>query len=234
MSQQCPRVHELAPWDTGIAGFEPGDRLPSERDLCTRFGVSRATMRRAIGSLVTDGLVVRRAGLGNFVAQAAIGEVTGRLMSFTELAASRSLVPSSIVLCADVRAATLDEADEFGIAPSADLFILKRVRRLDGIAVSIDSSRVPLVACPSPSSVDFASASLYEVLDEAGAGPARADYTLQAVVADEADATLLDTEVGHPLLVATTASYTETGTLVELGEMRYRGDCYRFDASLTR
>lgn len=48
--------------------LSPGDQLPSEPALATEFGVSRATVRAAIGSLVRRGLIVQRRGVGNFVA----------------------------------------------------------------------------------------------------------------------------------------------------------------------
>lgn len=48
-----------------------GDRLPSEAALCERFGASRITVAKAIGSLQREGLVRRRAGSGTFVQQPA-------------------------------------------------------------------------------------------------------------------------------------------------------------------
>src|SRR5439155_4288661 len=49
--------------------FAVGDRLPSERQLATRFGVSRPTIRVALGQLESRGLVVTRSGSGTFVAE---------------------------------------------------------------------------------------------------------------------------------------------------------------------
>ena len=65
-------------------------------------------------------------------------------------------------------------------------------------------------------------------------GPVRADYSVRALPATEVEAELLDVHGGEPLLLATTKSYDDGGRVVELGEMLYRGDRYRFRATLTR
>jgi len=49
-------------------GLQPGERLPSETDLAGRFGISRATLREALRLLEDEGIVVRRHGVGTFVA----------------------------------------------------------------------------------------------------------------------------------------------------------------------
>ncbi|MDP6692601.1 MAG: FadR/GntR family transcriptional regulator [Alphaproteobacteria bacterium] len=48
--------------------LKPGDRLPSERDLCKRFGVGRTSVREALKPLITMGLLEGRVGSGTFVA----------------------------------------------------------------------------------------------------------------------------------------------------------------------
>lgn len=48
--------------------WRPGDRAPSENELCMLFGVSRMTARRALDQLALDGLIVRRQGAGSFIA----------------------------------------------------------------------------------------------------------------------------------------------------------------------
>src|SRR5262249_34833525 len=62
-----------------------GDRRPSEGELPGRLGVSRATVRRALGELATDGLVTASASRGSFVASGPLVEPPNALLSFTEL-----------------------------------------------------------------------------------------------------------------------------------------------------
>lgn len=228
------RVYRTFTDEIASGALPPGARLPSERELCERLSVSRATLRRALADLAAAGLVEAFPQRGTYVTAAPLGEEPNALMSFTELGAGRGLHASAHVLESAVRASDLDEAEAFGLAPGADVFVLERLRLLDGIPVSIDRSRVPLALAPTLPATDFRTASLYTTLAAAGAAPARADYSVQARAADPRQARLLDVDPGTPLLLATTASRDATGRLLELGEMAYRGDRYRFRATLTR
>src|SRR5215204_1049460 len=110
------RVYRQIAREIESGALQPGDRLPSERWLCDELGVSRATVRRAIEELTADGLVEGR-GRGSFVTGDALAEPAGTLMSLSELGRSRGLQASARVLAAEVRAAPIDEAELFAIAP---------------------------------------------------------------------------------------------------------------------
>ena len=211
----------------------PGDRLPSERSLCEQLGVSRATVRRAVEELISDGLVETR-GRGSFVRGDAVVEPPNTLMGLSEVARARGLDPSSKVLRAEVRPATIDEADAFSIAPGADLLELERVRMLDGLPISLDRNRVPVRLLPDLGDVDFTTASLYESLDAAGHAPARADYELEARAAAPHAAELLALAPDAPVRFATPVAIGEDGRVVDLGRTVYRADRYRFQATLMR
>jgi DNA-binding GntR family transcriptional regulator len=217
--------------ESGI--LQPGDRLPSERSLCEQLGVSRATVRRAVEELTADGLVEAR-GRGSFVRDNAVMEPPNTLMGLNEVARSRGLDPTSLVLRAEVRAATIDEADAFAIAPGADLFELERLRMLDGLPISVDINRVPLRILPGAPDIDWTTASLYDALETAGHPPARADYELEARPAGARQAELLGLAPDTPVLSATTVAIGDDGRVVDLGRTVYRADRYRFQATLMR
>ncbi|HLL63172.1 MAG TPA: GntR family transcriptional regulator [Propionibacteriaceae bacterium] len=211
-----------------------GEALPPERELAGQLGVSRTTLRRALADLAAAGLVERHQGRGTFAAGDRLSEEANALTSLTELGASRGLVASARVL--ELRVTEADDADSerFGIAPGAPVVLLHRLRRLDGLPVSLDRTRVPREALPDLGTLDFRRDSLYAALDQAGRGPVRADYTVEAVPADPAQARLLEVAPGTPLLQASTVSRDAAGRVVEAGETLYRGDRYRFRAQLVR
>lgn len=213
---------------------QAGERLPPERTMADRFGVGRGTVRRALSALAAEGLIESHVGRGTFVATGHLREPPNVLMSFTELGRTHGLTPSARVLEQLVREATIDESEDFGVAPGAPIFKLDRLRFLDGNPIAVDSIRVPLSLAPGLTGVDFTTGSLYEALAADGCGPVRADYAVEAVTATEPVASLLDAPPGAALLIARTRGYDEDGRLVEVGHTSYRGDRYRFEATLRR
>jgi DNA-binding GntR family transcriptional regulator len=214
--------------------LKPGDRVPTERSLCERFSVSRATVRRAFRRLAEEGVVTATVGRGSFVVGAPLAEPPNVLMSFTELAAARGLTAAAEVARQQLRPATAEEASVFGIDVTGLIFELERVRILDNDRVAVDRTRIPLAIAPSLTEQDFTDASIYDTLEAAGAAPVRGDVVVSSVAADEHRAVALGIAVGAPLLVCTTMSYDEGGRLVEICEIAYRADRYQFRAALTR
>ena len=228
------KVHRAIADEIARGTYRHGDRLPTERALCERFSVSRVTLRRALRSLVEDGVLNPSQGRGWFVAPGPLSEPPNALLSFSKMAAALGLVPSARLLRAAVRAATIDEAEALLVAPGADLFVIERVRLLDGVPIALDESRVPLAYGPSLRQADWTTDSLYETLERCGTTPVWAEFAVAAAKATVRCSRLLDIEVGEPVLVALQTTYDANDRPIELGRMHYRGDRYRFRATLVR
>jgi DNA-binding GntR family transcriptional regulator len=225
-----------------VADLEPGTRLPSEAEQRARFDVSRVTLRQALSHVQAQGLLESRPGQGWFrVDESAprdeddgspVFEPPGKIMSFSDMARSRGLVPDSIVLERAVHPATFSESEAFAIAPGADVLLLRRLRRLDGMSVAVDTSLVPLSILPTALTIDFSAVSLHDCFRAAGHAPAIADTEVEAIVAGEAQARLLDVPEGFPLLNVQQAFYDSRNRAIERAVITYRGDRYRFRARL--
>ncbi len=223
----------LAEIDSGV--LKPGMRLPPERELCAQLNISRVTLRKALGKLVDDGVLSASHGRGWYVAQAPVNkEWPNSLESFSETATRMGLVPSSTVLRAETKPASLDEAEELSIAPGTPLFHLERIRRLNEVPIALDVTRLPLGIAPGVTKVDFAVDSLYQQLAAAGVEPLRADATIEAKGADAFLASQLDIDLGAPVLVMRQLVANTLGRPIFVSTITYAGDRYRLRTYFAR
>jgi GntR family transcriptional regulator len=215
--------------------FPPGSRLPGERDLAASVGVSRSTLRQALGRLADEGQLDRSKSRGWFVPRQVVGEPPSTLQSFSEMARARGLVPQSKILAQRERPATFDEARQLRIAPAARVLELRRLRSMDSVPVCVDVSVIVLAHVPGLAVMDMTDRSLYETVEElAQVRIARSSYTVRADASDAETAAMLGIEAGAPVLVGEEVTYTAEGLPILAGTMSYRADAYRFEADLYR
>ena len=228
-------AYEQLTRDLTVGRYAPGSRLPGERDLAAQLGVSRATLRLALGRLESEGTLQRSAQRGWFVPTQVLGEPPSTLQSFTEMARARGLRPTARVMRQEVRPAGMDEAAKLRIAPAAPVIEIDRLRGMDGTPVCFDVVVLPEIRARELATADLTDASLYDELRRrCGIEVHRSAYTLVAESADAELARLLGIAAGAPVLVGDEVAYTADGTPVLIGHNKYRGDAYRFEADLFR
>ena len=205
-----------------VAGdLAEGEAIPSERALSERFGVSRMTVRQAIESLVTDGVLQRERGRGTFVAPQRM-DFEMRLTTFGEEMRRRGMVPSTVVLTAQTISAPPDVAAALELEPGGKVHYLYRVRSADGSPMSIEQVWVPASLVPDL----FAAGppeSVYEALREHGLAPEWGEDTLAAGEATDVEASLLGLGAARAVLRSQRRTYSERGASM------YSHACYRAD-----
>lgn len=200
------------------------------------MGVSRLTVRRALEQLLEEGLVERApaGSRGWFVATGPVSEPPNELVSLSAIAEARGLEATARVLRADVRGATVDEAERLGVAPGAPIFDLERVRMLDAIVVAVERTRLPHARMPWISDVDFSRASLHATLEHHGLVPTTGNFLVEVLDADERLADLLDVPPGKGLLLSQGETFDQAGRPLELIWTAYRADRYRIRTTVGR
>ncbi|MEQ3554796.1 GntR family transcriptional regulator [Pseudonocardia nematodicida] len=218
--------------ETIARDFAPGDPFPSERQLCLDHGVSRVTVRAAVGELERDGLLTRVRGKGTYVA-ARTARSRLHLASFHDDMRRLGLTPSTVVLEVDHTVPPPDAARALALGPGGRCYRVRRLRVADGVPMSIDDAFYDAERVPGLDAHDL-SRSIYQILQEHYQLPIdRAEQTVAARESDEASAVLLGIPPGYPILVFDRTA-SSGGRPVEYTVSRYRGDRYELHMSLDR
>jgi DNA-binding GntR family transcriptional regulator len=214
-----------------------GTAIPSERELCDRYGVSRPTVRQATQELVKAHVLERRRGLGTFVAQPKIRQQLGGALGFTERMKREGRRPSTQLLThRTFQARALDESVGAALAlgPSDAVLQVVRKRLADDIPILLETVHVPAGRFPGIETVDFERESLYEVLRERYSVDIRnLRETLEPVLLTEHEAELLDTRSRRASIRATITSFDRSGRPVEHTISVVRGDASQYYIELS-
>ncbi len=207
-----------------VTTSEPGERLPSERELASRHGVARMTVRGAIDQLVRDGRVHRVQGQGTFVSEPRIAQ-SASLTSFSEDMAARGMVPSSIVLAQEVVPSVSAVALALELPEGEPIVRIERIRQGDGDPIALERSHLPARRFRGLDQVPLSDRSLYQVLhDEFGCELGTSEQRIAAVALSDAEAHLLHTASDTPALRIERVTRDTERSPVEFVRSVYRGD----------
>ncbi|MEX1333942.1 MAG: GntR family transcriptional regulator [Candidatus Limnocylindrales bacterium] len=230
----APRYREIeAALRERIARLRPGQRLPSDADLCAEFGVSRMTARHAMAQLADEGLVRRDPGRGTFVAEPPTHRRANFLMTFSHEMRRQGRMPSSRIVERRVRRPTDRERVELRADRDSEVIELRRVRLADDEPVCLETA---VLACGCVGAVldaDLETGSLHEALIGAGFVPTRGQATIGAEAASSDDAVLLGVQRGSPMLVERRLIFDQRGKPIERTESRYAAERYGLDVGFS-
>lgn len=222
-----PAHVQIEGWLTGAVGrgrLAPGDRLPPERELAARLGVSRMTLRQALDSLERGGIVERRVGRdgGTFVAEPKL-ELAG-LAGLSDQLRALGLAAGARVLSAGELPASEAVASRLELEPEASVYEIVRVRLADDEPVALERTIFPAASFPGLLE-ERLDGSLYELMRRRGDDvPVRAVERLEPALAGPDEAAALGVATGAPLLRVERTAYGADRRPLELGSDLFRGD----------
>ena len=120
--------------------WKPGDKIPSENELCDKFEVSRMTIRQAINNLVEQGYLYRKRGIGTFVQLPKVEQKLQGMTGFTEDMISRGMNPSSQLLSFRLVPATAKIADRLRIQEGESVYEVRRIRLADDEPIAFETT----------------------------------------------------------------------------------------------
>lgn len=221
---------------TQIKKVKPGTSLPTELELCEQFNISRPTVRQAINELVVEGYLTRMKGKGTFVTEPKIQQdFLIALKSFPQEMQEKGMIPTTKVLEIKTLSAADHVSEALKIPAGGEVIKLTRLRSANGTPIVVVTTFLPTEKLPNFFSHNWEDESLYKVLEqEYHYTIDRAFRTLEARVAEEYEAKLLEIKKGAPIQFIETITYLTTGIPIEYSLAKYRGDKNTFTFELKK
>jgi GntR family transcriptional regulator len=215
--------------------LEPGSRLPGELSLAAEYGISRVTVRRALDTLASDGLIDRRPGSGTFVragnsVQPIVADLSNVLSHLVEMGRRTGVRLLSFAYVNPPESVAVSLSLEPGERTQRSI----RVRLIDGAPFSYLVTHVPERIGVTYSEADLASMPLLGLLERSGIVVDEASQSIGATLAGPDVAEALELEIGSPLLSLTRVVWDPSGQGVEHLHALYRPDRYSFHMDLVR
>jgi len=214
-----------------IAGMQQNGEncLPSERELCEKYGVSRVTVRRALSELEQNGSISRVHGKGAFISTGKLQQPLLHLTSFTEDMQRRRLSSSSKILAMETVSALPDVAAKLRIREGDPVVLLKRLRNAGGRPIALETCYLnhQLGSMLREHMVD--NASLYALLRSVcGVELAMAEQSIEVGILQPWEQALFGDDAPAFALYMTRQTFDSNDQVVECVESKYRGDSYAY------
>lgn len=122
--------------------YKPGEKIPTEMELCKKYNVSRITVRNALEKLTREQYLVRHRGRGTFVQDYRIERsINDEVLSFSDICRRSGRVPGGKTIKCVIEDADEDDIRELKLQPGAKVVVVERIRSVDGHPISVECNR---------------------------------------------------------------------------------------------
>ncbi len=212
--------------------YGPGEQLPSEKVLSVQLGISRSTLREALMNLEQDGVLIRRHGVGTFVApgyEHRLESGLERLESILEMAARQGLEVRVEGLEVRQTAADPNLCEKLEVQPGTEITSIRRAILVDETPVAYMADFAPSSILPSDEVDDTFNGSVLDLLREKQlAEIAQVVAHIVAITADRTLSARLQVRRGQPLLLLEETVFTSAGEVVECSRNYFVPDHFQF------
>jgi len=206
--------------------LKPGERLPSESELIARYGVSRITVRQAVGALVLQQILLRKQGKGTFVTAPSVRHDLKRLHGLFGSLFSQAEGASARVLCFDLRRPPADIAELLRLPSGGEAVSFQRLYFIDTQPVAVtDGWLVPEVAAVPPAKAELISTE--DMMMSVGIHIASTQVSLRAVAAGARIGKLLKLSPRAPVIELSRTAIDADGAVKQSGRLWLCSDRYQ-------
>ena len=203
-------------------------KIPTERELCDLFKVSRITVRQALSVLAKEGYLYRKQGRGTFVTLPRIEQPLNQFYSFSDAIRKLGYKAKSIILSFDCIPCPIGISQQLRIPEGDTLYRIKRLRLADSEPFAVETSYVPQALCEGLVSADIETMGLYEALRVKGnLNVQLGEESIEAILIPADDAGILHVKKNAAGLYLERLAGTED-LQVEFCTTLIRGDRYKY------
>ncbi len=199
-------------------------RLPSERELSDGYRITRMTVRQALRQLEAEGLIYRLDRRGWFVSPSRLRYNPTANIGFTENVRSQGKVPGTLLLSKEMMPASSWTTKHLAVPDGEPVFLIRRLRSIDGRAVLVEHLYVNATRCPGLLELPLEQ-SLTDLLEEHyGILERRVRITMRPTALNEVQAQTLQVAVGTPGLYLTRTTLDQFDNIIECDQEFWRHD----------
>ena len=202
----------------------PGSKLPPERTLAEEFEISRVTVRQALIRMEAEGLIFREERRGWFVSPPRIRYDPTANTSFTESITKQGRVAGTTVLSKQQVAASKWISNLLRCAVGAPIFIISRLRSVDGRAVMVEQIHVNAKRCPGLLDYPLDQSMTDLMLEKFGIIEHRTQISMRPTALSDQPAKALGASVGTPSLYLSRTILDQLKEVIEFDHEFWRHD----------
>ena len=214
--------------------LQPGDRIPTEVQLCDAYALSRVTVRQAITSLVDEGLLERRQGRGTFVVSARLAETLFEQEHFLLSGFDAADLANITVFSQETVPAPEWIGAKLGLPPDEKVAKIRKVLTAEAERVAFRTTYIPVAIAPGLLEADLHPPLILTLERGFNVKLASAEETIEFIVADPFRAEMLDVAENHPLILVERVVTCALGRGVECSRTYYKADRFRFRHRLAK
>jgi len=211
------------------------EKLPTEKELCDKYNISRATVRQALKELETEDYIYKIQGKGTFVSPKRYQQDLLKFYSFTDEMKKIGKTPTSKVLSFEVTKPSKKIADTLNINKDENIYKFTRLRLADDEPMMLETSYIPYNLFKGIKKEDLEMTPLYTIfLNEYGTTFSKAEEMFRPTLMEEDEAKKLNYIEGAPAILLERITYNNENTIIEYTKSVARGDKFKYHVVLEK
>jgi GntR family transcriptional regulator len=207
-------------------------KIPTERQLCETFNISRITVRQALNELENEGYMYRKQGKGTFITTPKFVQRLSSFYSFSDEIKKMGSVPSTEIISFYLMDADKTISEKLAIEIGQKVFEVKRLRLADGDPFAMETSYIPYKHTESMTEEFVRELGLYNTLSEkCGLKPDEAMETFEAGLVGNDNSKVLKVSGRSPAMHLERITSAQ-GQIIEYCISIIRGDKYKYTVNL--